>query len=336
MKSQSGKIIKGYLSTLIFPALMWTLFAVMALIAGNTYFFSDSVTSNIFRSSVLSCIVGLAIAIPMSGGRWDFAPGTIATLGGIIGINIGMQLGWNIFGILMLCITVCVALALIEAVAYLLLRVPNMIVSLGIVMVYEAMTGILYDGMGSNIFNAQNSYVNNLMFLSRAPWCYLLLGMVLFALYILLYKTRFGSNSKSLGNNARLAINAGINEKKNIVITYVVVGVLLGISAMLNACNSQITPASNLSSTTLMFSSMGPVLIGLFLANYSCLPWGICIGSLGMSVMTYGLTSFGIDGAIVTIVTGAILVLIMAYTTNQQRLVRFFAQFFTANRKELI
>lgn len=326
--------IKGYLSTLIFPVIMWVLFAILALISNNTYFFSANVTSNIFRSSVLSCIVGLAIAIPMSGGRWDFAPGTIATLGGIIGINIGMQLELNVFGVLLLCIAVCVALALIEAAAYLLIKVPNMIVSLGVVMVYEAMTGILYDGKGANIFNAQNSYVNNLMLLSQAPWCYLLLGVVLLALYILLYKTHFGSNSKSLGNNARLAINAGINEKKNIALTYVVVGVLLGIAALLNACNSQITAASNLSSTTLMFSSMGPVLIGLFLANYSCLPWGIFIGSLGMSVMTYGLTSFGIDGAIVTIITGAILVLIMAYTTNQQRLARFFTKLLGASRKE--
>lgn len=313
---------------------MWILFAVIALIAGNKYFFSVSVTSNIFRSSVLSCVVGLAIAIPMAGGRWDFAPGTIATLGGIIGINIGMQLGWNVFGVLFLCIAVCVALALIEAAAYLLLKVPNMIVSLGIVMVYEAMTGILYDGQGANLFNANDSYVNNLMLLSKAPWCYLLLGVVLFALYILLYKTRFGSDSNALGNNARLAINAGINEKKNIALTYVVVGVLLGIAALLNACNSQITAASNLSSTTLMFSSMGPVLIGLFLAGYSCLPWGIFIGSLGMSVMTYGLTSFGIDGAIVTIITGAVLVVIMAYTTNQQRLAEFFAKLVKINRKE--
>jgi ribose transport system permease protein len=172
------------------------------------------------------------------------------------------------------------------------------------------------------------------MLLSQAPWCYLLLGVVLVALYLLLYKTRFGSNSKSLGNSARLAINAGINEKKNIALTYVVVGILLGIAALLNACNSQITAASNLSSTTLMFSSMGPVLIGLFLANYSNIPWGIFIGSLGMSIMTYGLTSFGIDGAIVTIITGAVLVLIMAYTTNQQQLARFFSQLFKTTRKE--
>lgn len=334
MKSPTGKIVKGYLCTLLFPAGMWVLFAVLALIAGNSYFFSATVTSNIFRSSVLSCIVALAIAIPMSGGRWDFAPGTIATLGGIIGINTGMSLGWNVFGVLMLCIAVCVMLALIEAAAYLLLRVPNMIVSLGVVMIYEAMTGILYDGQGANIFNAQSSYANNLLLLSRAPWCYFLLAAVLAVLYVLLYKTRFGSDSKSLGSNAHLAINAGVNEKKNIVATYMVVGVLLGIAALLNACNAQITAASNLSSTTLMFSSMGPVLIGLFLAGYSNLPFGTFIGSLGMSVMTYGLTSFGIDGAIVTIITGAILVLIMAYTTNQHRFMVFITRFFKARERE--
>lgn len=334
MKSHNRKVILGYLSTLIFPALMWVLFAIVALIAGKASFFSAFTISSIFRSSVLSCIVGLAIAIPMYGGRWDFAPGTIATLGGIIGVNIGMRLQWNVFGVLLLCIIVCVVLALIEAAAYLLLRVPNMIVSLGVVMVYEALTGILFGGQGANLFNAQADYVNNLLLLSQAPWCYLLLAVVLILLYILLYKTRFGSNTKSLGNHARLAINAGVNEKRNIVWTYVVVGALLGVAALLNACNAQIAAASNLSSTTLMFSSMGPVLIGLFLAGYSCLPWGLFMGSLGMSVMTYAMTSFGIDGAIVTIITGAIIVLIMAYTTNQQRMAAFFARHFKAKGKE--
>lgn len=328
------KRLLGYGKTLIFPLLMWLLFAAAALIAGKSYFFSAYITSNIFRGSVLSCIVGLAIAIPLSGGRWDFAPGTIATLGGIIGINLGTQWGLGVFGVLFLCIAACVVLALLEAAAYLLLRVPNMIVSLGVVMVYEALTGILFGGNGANIFNVSADYADNLLTLSRAPWCYVLLAAVMLVLYFLLYKTRFGSNLKSLGNNARLAINAGVNEKVNIVLTYVVVGVLLGIAALLNACNSQITAASNLSSTTLMFSSMGPVLIGLFLANYSSMPWGLFMGSLGMSVITYGLTSFGIDGAIVTIITGAIIVLIMAYTTNQAKIVALFGRLVRRGGKE--
>lgn len=334
MKSSWKKTLSGYAKTLIFPALMWLLFAIVALMAGKSYFFSSYIISNIFRSSVLSCIVGLAIAIPLSGGRWDFAPGTIATLGGIIGIRLGTQWGLNVFGVLMLCIGVCVILALIEAAAYLLLRVPNMIVSLGIVMVYEALTGILFGGQGANIFTAPSEYANQLLTLSRAPWCFVLLAVVMLILHFLLYKTRFGSNLKSLGNNARLAINAGVNEKRNIVLTYVVVGVLLGIAALLNACNSQITAASNLSSTTLMFSSMGPVLIGLFLANYSSMPWGLFMGSLGMSVITYGLTSFGIDGAIVTIITDVIIVLIMAYTTNQAKIVAWIGKLLHRHGKE--
>ncbi len=334
MKVSLKKRFGGYAKTLIFPAFMWLLFAAAALIAEKPYFFSEYITSNIFRGSVLSCIVGLAIAIPLSGGRWDFAPGTIATLGGIIGINLGTRWGLNVFGVLALCVGVCVVLALVEAAAYLLLRVPNMIVSLGVVMVYEALTGILFGGNGANIFNVPTGYADNLLLLSRAPWCYVLLAAILLVLYFLLYKTRFGSNLKSLGNNARLAINAGVNEKKNIVLTYALVGVLLGVAALLNACNAQITAASNLSSTTLMFSSMGPVLIGLFLAGYSSMPWGLFMGSLGMSVITYGLTSFGIDGAIVTIITGVIIVLIMAYTTNQTKIVAWLGRRFHRGGKE--
>ena len=58
------------------------------------------------------------------------------------------------------------------------------------------------------------------------------------------------------------------------------------------------------------------------------------MGSLGMSVITYGLTSFGIDGAIVTIITGVIIVLIMAYTTNQTKIVAWLGRRFHRGGKE--
>ena len=99
------------------------------------------------------------------------------------------------------------------------------------------------------------------------------------------------------------------------------VGVLLGFAALFNASKANITPASNLSSTSLMYSSMGPVLVGLFLARFSCMPWGVWIGSIGMQVMTYGMVCTGIDGSIQTIITGVVIVVIMAYTANQDLIV---------------
>lgn len=41
------------------------------------------------------------------------------------------------------------------------------------------------------------------------------------------------------------------------------------------------------------------------------------MGSIGMNVLTYGMQSFGIDSSIQTIITGIVIVVIMAYTANK-------------------
>ena len=97
---------------------------------------------------------------------------------------------------------------------------------------------------------------------------------------------------------------------------------------MLSACSSKVEPANNLSSTALMFGSMAPVLIGLFLGGFTNMPWGIFVGALGMEVFTYGLNAFGIDSSIQTIVTGVVLALIMAYINDGARVVQMVKQLF--------
>ncbi|MDR2752532.1 MAG: hypothetical protein LBC41_17900 [Clostridiales bacterium] len=267
----------------------------------------------------MNCIVTLAIAIPLSGGRWDFAPGSIAMLGGILGCTIGLRLHANVVAMLFLCIAACLALALFEGLAYIALKAPNMIVSLGIVMVYEAASTLFFKGAGVNLFGNEKSYTDHLLLLSKSPYCFILLAIVLAVSYVLLYKTKFGCDMKSLGANARLAVNAGVREKGNILKTYALIGCLLGFAALLNASSGKIEPANNLSSTGLMFGSMVPVLVGLFLSNFSNLPWGVLIGSIGMKVFSYGMNAFGIDGSIQTIVTGVVLTAIMAYISRSAR-----------------
>ena len=123
-------------------------------------------------------------------------------------------------------------------------------------------------------------------------------------------------------------------EKKNILLTYVFIGVLLGFAAILNASKGKVEAASNLSSTNLMFSSMGPVLVGLFLEQYSTLPFGVFVGALGFNVITYGLQALSIDSSIQTIITGIAIVLIMTYTTNQELLKNIIRNTFSFKKKE--
>lgn len=320
MKINANKIkktAKGYSLTLIFPVAMWLLFLIITAACGKSdLFVSANGFDNIFRQSILTTFVALAIAIPLSGGRWDFATGTIAVLGAIIGGNIGLMISQNVIVVLLCCIVTCVLLAMIESMLYIFLRVPNMIVSLGVVMLYEALSQIVFGGEGVKL----NRY-DGIIAITQAPWCYVVLALVLVVVYFLMEYTKFGYDTRSLGANALLSINSGVKEKKNIILTYLLVGVLLGFAALFNASKANITPASNLSSTSLMYSSMGPVLVGLFLARFSSMPWGVWIGSVGMQVMTYGMVCTGIDGSIQTIITGVVIVVIMAYTSNQDVIV---------------
>lgn len=313
--------MNGTLKAMIFPIIMYVAFLIITLICGKSGYFSINTAKYIFSQSVISTIIALAIAIPLSGGRWDFATGTIVVLGGIIGCNIAIQMGTGVFGLILITVLVSIVLAVIEGALYIFLRVPTMIVSLGVVMLYEALSGILFDGSGVQLY-----VYENLAVVGQAPWSYIILAVVLAVVWFLLYRTTFGYNTRSLGRNAKLAINNGVNEKKNIMLTYVLVGALLGAAAVLNACKGNVAPASNLSSTSLMFSSMGPVLVGLFLSNYSNLPFGVFMGAIGMTSMSYGMVVVGIDGSIQTIVLGIIIVLIMAYTTNQAKLVHLFGK----------
>jgi membrane protein len=332
------KILKkgfGYLKSLIFPLILYVIFAMISLFSGKqgTYF-SSYTTEKIFQESVLATLVGIAIAVPLKGGRWDFATGTISVLGGIIGLNLTIRLQAPLIVGIIFTVFFSVLLALLEGLLYIVLRVPNMIVSLGVVMIYEAMTNILFDGKGVNVFNNTPEYTAELLQLYEAPWCYVLLVLVILLSSFLLYYTRFGADNKSLGLNSRLAINAGVKEKKNILLTYVFIGVLLGFAAILNASKGKVEASSNLSSTSLMFSSMGPVLVGLFLEQYSTLPFGVFVGALGFNIITYGLQALNIDSSIQTIITGIAIVLIMAYTTNQERLKNLFCNMFTRKKKE--
>ncbi len=328
MKINSRKVAKtaiNYLKTLIFPVAMWLLFLIISAAGGNAAAFtSSSGFEYIFRQSVMPTIVAMAIALPLSGGRWDFATGTIVVLGGIIGGNIGLSFSTNPVVILLCCMASAIVLAMIEAVAYIFLRVPNMIVSLGIVMIYESFTSILFDGLGVQL----NRY-DSIIAVTQAPWCYIILAVILILMYILLERTKFGADCKSLGKNSMLAINSGVKEKKNIFLTYIVVGALLGVAAIFNACQANVTPVSNLGSASIMYSSMGAVLVGLFLADFTCMSWGVWIGALGMQTMTYGMVCSGIDSSLQTVVTGIVIVLIMAYTANQAYMSRAFRNLFS-------
>ncbi|WP_019637680.1 ABC transporter permease [Paenibacillus fonticola] len=312
MTGRAATNIFNLIKTFSFPILVYVIILLTTWITGDTGYASAGAFDRIIRGSVLSTVIAFAIALPLSGGRWDFAPGIIIILAGIIGGNLAINLELGPAMLLFLTIGVAILLSTIEGFLYLLLRVPTIIVSLGVVMVYEALSGILYDGSGTQLY-----MYPNLTIFARSPWLYILLAVTMAIFYYLLTYTKFGYDIKSLSANPRLAVNMGVNEKKNIMFTYLVVGALLGLAAVINTSTVLVSPANNLSSTFLMFSSMGPVLVGLYLARFTNLALGIFAGAIGMNALSYGMVVLGIDSAIQTVYLGMFIVIFMGLTTNE-------------------
>lgn len=315
MQASMWKWAVNLLKTFMFPIAVYLSILIITLLMSKTGYVSFGAFDRIVRGSVLTTITAYAIALPLSGGRWDFAPGIIIMLAGIIGSNLTIDLGLGPVMLLAITMAVAILLSLFEGLLYVWIRVPTIIVSLGVVMMYEAISGVVYGGSGTQLFMHAN-----LTIFARSPWIYILLAVVMVSFYYLLGHTKFGYDTRSLSANPRLAVNMGVKEKKNILLTYLVVGGLLGISAVINASTVLVSPAGNLSSTTLMFSSMAPVLMGLHLAQFTNLPLGIFAGALGMNALSYGMVVMGINSSLQTVVIGVFIVVFMAYTTNQERI----------------
>ncbi|RRJ64920.1 hypothetical protein EHV15_19855 [Paenibacillus oralis] len=306
------------LKTFLFPIAVYLIILIVTLLMSKTGYVSSGAFDRIIRGSVLTTITAYAIALPLSGGRWDFAPGIIIILAGIIGSNLTIDLGLGPVILLAVTVAVAILLSLIEGLLYLWIRVPTIIVSLGVVMMYEALSGVVYGGSGTQLYMHAGLTV-----FTRSPWIYIVLALIMVLFYYLLSHTKFGYDTRSLAANPRLAVNMGVKEKKNILLTYLVVGALLGVAAVINASNVLVSPAGNLSSTALMFSSMGPVLFGLYLAQFTNLPLGIFAGALGMNALSYGMVVLGIDSSLQTVIVGVFIVGFMGYTSNQERIRSF-------------
>ena len=327
MKKMLLKKAKGYGITLLFPLAVYAVMAVVSLANGNYVFFNLSTLNDIFANAAFNTVVALAIALPMLIGRWDFSVGIIPILSGILVLNWAIPGKWHVLLVLLVCMLVSVALSLISTGIYLLLRVPTMISSIGVVLIMEAVTVLYNNGNGANVTLAGDAaYESSLLSLYTSPYVYIILVVICAACYFLLYKTTYGKNVYSLSNNPRLAVNAGVNQLKTVLITAVITGLILGVVALMQVSKEagKLEKQQNLDSALIMFLSLAPLLIGMYLQNISNLPWGIFVGALGMSILSYAFTTMMISSFITNIVTGMVIIVFMAYSSNTQAINYFF------------
>lgn len=321
MKSRTGLLSKIFgIGTI--PVL--TLLIMLALCAarGVTLFATQGSWIAFFRATASVMLTTFALSINLNSGRFDFSIGSISLVSSIIASQLCISSGWTTPVMLGISLLSGVILGIISGLAYVIVKLPPIIVSLGVALFYEGLAFAITDGYGV-------SFVANRE-LTSFPGIlnYFLIIMSGLAVIIILFDyTRFGYNYKALLSGQKVAVNTGIKETGNAVGCYAIAGGLMGVVGFISATNTgNIQMALNFGSIGVMFTAFLPMFIGGFIGRFCNERIGYVLGAVTTALISLMYARLDVDSSIQQISTALILVGFLIYLNNEGKLKKIFVR----------
>lgn len=297
------------IGALALPVIMFFAMMILCYSNGKMYYGTLVMWRSLIGTIAASATCAYGIGLQFKSGRLDFSAGAVMLLSAIVAGNIAQQYDNNLIIFAVLCLALCMLLNICVALVYIYGRLPIIIVSLGMALVFESITAVTFNGRGVNL--TANAVLKQF---STFPMALipLIASVLIYAAFS--YVSVTGRQSQVLANNQQAGVNIGINEKRNILISYIYSGAILGFATMIYASSGIINASfSSLSSIGDMFTNLLPVFVGLILARFCGDTVGIMLGVITMSLMDFALQAVlkaELGSAVTTIVTGVFLLLI--------------------------
>ncbi len=310
------RILKNIVMTIAIPVLVYVFFLIVCNLFGSPGFGVGSDLSTILYTTLYTGMIALAMSYNLTCGRFDFSVGSTIVLAAILGGNIVKDNKLGPVALLLIIVVIAAVLGLISGLAYVALKIPPMVVSIGIAMVYEA-AGLMF-----NRAKGIKMIGNSALIFSKPPYSILIAGVAVLVLIFLYNFTSFGFQWKMLRSGQKIAVDIGVNEKLNAVICYVIAGVLLGIAAVMYLSKfGTVSPEIGLSSSSFFMSAFLPLFIGGAIEKYSDKNIGVLMGALAQAMITSGFGKLGFSSSLQTVLNGVIVMAFLVYTSNSYKLV---------------
>lgn len=319
MKSGNG-LVKRIVGTVAIPLATFIIMSLLCATKGIGLFGEKANFITFFRAVASVMFTTFALSINLNSGRFDFSIGSIALVSSIISSTICIENGLSTPVMLIISLVSGALLGLISGIVYVIVKLPPIIVSLGIALFYEGLAFNLTDGYGV-------SFVTNtelISFPSVTNYVILIVVGLVFAIVVFDH-TKFGFNYKALLSGQKVAVNTGIKEVRNAVGCYALCGMFMGIVGFISATNTgNIRMALNFGSIGTMFTAFLPMFIGGFIGRFINEKIGYLLGAVttGLISLTYAVLK--VDDSIQQIVTALVLVCFLIYLNNEKKIGSFF------------
>ena len=292
---QSGgvgkRIAREYKTELSMLAIFVVFFAVLSF--SSPYFLTTKNIMNVMSqvSSTALMAIGMTLVIITSG--IDLSVGCTLGLSGMVGCMVLMNTQNIILGVLtMLVISVLVGLVNGILIGY--LQLPAFIVTLGTMKICRSLDYVISNASTASKFPEAYSFLGKGKVGGSFP-VYIIFIFVMFAVFIwIMGKTKFGRYLYAIGSNAESARLTGINVKFNVMMAYVISGLMCGLAAWimtsrLMACDATYGDGAE------MDAIAAAVIGGTSMSGGKGTLWGTIIGVFLVGFLRNALNILGVN-----------------------------------------
>ena len=305
------KVIKNLISKYaLMLAVPILLFVVLSII-----FHGVIGTNNIpslMQQAVAPAILGWGVLFNIKVGNWDFSVGSVVLLSAIIGGNIAVRLNWGFAGLLIFCLLVAVLAGVVVGLVYYFLKIPTIITSIGMLLIYESISSYAFEGQGI--------YLTGWNLLGNTEIVIIAIVAAATA-YLIFYRSSIGYNVRAVGNNMNIAAQNGLNVYRVKAVAIAIAGLFAGLYAFISLGTSGVQKTvSSMGTMGTCFDAMMCVFVGMSITRRGNLVAGIFCGSLVMQLVKIALMAIGMPSEYNSIFIAIFVLIFMtmdAYTNNR-------------------
>lgn len=305
------KVIKNLISKY---ALMLAV-PILLLVVLSIIFHGVIGTNNIpslMQQAVAPAILGWGVLFNIKVGNWDFSVGSVVLLSAIIGGNIAVRLNWGFAGLLIFCLLVAVLAGVVVGLVYYFLKIPTIITSIGMLLIYESISSYAFEGQGI--------YLTGWNLLGNTEIVIIAIVAAATA-YLIFYRSSIGYNVRAVGNNMNIAAQNGLNVYRVKAVAIAIAGLFAGLYAFISLGTSGVQKTvSSMGTMGTCFDAMMCVFVGMSITRRGNLVAGIFCGSLVMQLVKLALMAIGIPSEYNSIFIAIFVLIFMtmdAYTNNR-------------------
>ena len=304
-KNISAKSL-GYLILVFLVILSWAVFKILS----PENFGSPTNLLSYFQASLIATTGAVGFYFVMVMGMFDFSIGANIMLSAIVGSVFAGRLGMGYFGLILGCVLTGTVVGFLNGFFYVNLRIPSMIVTTGLALIYESVANYIAGGV-------EQTLASELRIFGRMPGDIILALIAFIIAYLILNYTKIGTYTYAIGSNEFVAKNMGINVKKYKVIAFIISGAFLGIMSILTiSYGSSMVAVTGMASMSRNFIPTMGCFFGLAFKKYGMPLQAIIIGEFVINIIFFGFIALGAPTAIQDVITGITLLIIITLTTK--------------------